>query len=92
MERRIEIDSIKPNVTICFMETEINNGFFQSMLQAFLFGILGTFLALIAFLLFDLITPKLSLQEQLTKGNVAVGIVVSSLFIGAFYLASVAVH
>jgi putative membrane protein len=53
-----------------------------SLLAAAAFGLLGIALLAFGFKVFDWITPKLNVEEELSKGNVAVGIVVSAVALG----------
>jgi len=55
-----------------------------------LFGLVGIFLFFIAYFAFDKLTPKLEVETELAKGNMAVGVVVGSLLIAiALVVASV---
>lgn len=45
------------------------------------FGVIGIVLLILGYFLFDIITPKLDVPAELTKGNVSVGIVVAALLI-----------
>ena len=58
------------------------NTFELSLLAAAVFGLLGIALLALGFKVFEWITPKLKVEEELTKGNVAVGIAVGSLLLG----------
>jgi putative membrane protein len=53
-----------------------------SLVAAAAFGLLGLALLLLGFKLFEWITPKLNVEEELSKGNVAVAIVVGAAIIG----------
>ena len=58
----------------------------QALVHALLgtaaFGILGIFLMLAGFKLFEFTTRRLDIEKQLDNQNIAVGIVVGSLLIG----------
>lgn len=58
----------------------------QSLVNALLgsaaFGILGIFLMLVGFKLFEFATRRLDIEKQLENQNISVGIVVGSLLIG----------
>ena len=53
-----------------------------SLLAAAVFGLLGIALLAVGFKVFEWITPKLNVEEELGKGNVAVGIVVAAVILG----------
>jgi putative membrane protein len=59
---------------------------FQSLVNALLgtaaFGILGIFLMLVGFKLFEFATRRLDIEKQLENQNISVGIVVGALLIG----------
>lgn len=54
----------------------------NSLLAATAFGLLGIVLLAFGFKVFEWITPKLNVEEELAKGNTAVGIVVAAALIG----------
>lgn len=54
----------------------------NSLLAATLFGLLGIAMLALGFKVFEWITPKLHVEEELGKGNVAVGIVVAAAILG----------
>jgi putative membrane protein len=56
--------------------------FGMSLLAAGVFGALGIALLAFGFKVFDWITPKLDLEDELCKGNTAVAIVVGAAVIG----------
>jgi putative membrane protein len=58
------------------------NTFEMSLLAAAAFGLLGIAMLVVGFKVFEWLTPKLKIEEELTKGNVAVGIMVGALLIG----------
>jgi uncharacterized membrane protein YjfL (UPF0719 family) len=47
----------------------------------FLYAILGVVLMFIAYRVIDLLTPKVDFQEELRKGNVAVGLFIAAIFV-----------
>lgn len=53
-----------------------------ALLAAALFGILGIVLLALGFKVFEWITPRLKIEEELGKGNIAVGIVVAAATLG----------
>ena len=64
-----------------FAEGWTTDTFGMSLLAAAAFGLLGIVLLIIGFKIFEWITPKLKVEEELTKGNVAVGIAVGALLL-----------
>jgi putative membrane protein len=66
-----------------FAETWNFEAMGASLLAAALFGVLGIALLALGFKVFEWITPKLKVEEELSKGNVAVGIVVAAATLGA---------
>lgn len=46
-----------------------------------IFGLIGIVLLIIGFKAFDMLTPKLDLEAELAKGNMAVGVVVGALLL-----------
>lgn len=65
-----------------FAETWNFEAMGASLVAAALFGILGIALLALGFKVFEWITPKLKVEEELSKGNVAVGIVVAAATLG----------
>lgn len=59
----------------------IPDNFFVGAAGALIFGIVGICLFLSAYFLFDKLTPKLDVPEELCKGNMAVGVVVAALMV-----------
>ncbi|AWM36464.1 hypothetical protein GobsT_57310 [Gemmata obscuriglobus] len=53
-----------------------------SLLAAAAFGLLGIALLALGFKVFEWITPKLNVEEELAKGNVAVGVVLAAVVLG----------
>lgn len=56
------------------------------------FGVLGILLLLLGYFLFDIVTPKLNVAEELNKGNMSVGVVVAALLLSIAWIASSVVH
>ena len=54
----------------------------NSLMAATAFGLLGIALLALGFKVFEWITPKLHVEEELSKGNTAVGIVVAAAILG----------
>jgi putative membrane protein len=65
-----------------FAEGWTTDTFGMSLAAVAAFGLLGIVLLIIGFKVFEWITPKLKVEEELTKGNVAVGIAVGALLLG----------
>jgi putative membrane protein len=65
-----------------FAEGWTTNTFEMSLLAAATFGLLGIAMLALGFKVFEWITPKLNVEEELTKGNMAVGVMVGALLIG----------
>ncbi|MFD1737101.1 DUF350 domain-containing protein [Bacillus salitolerans] len=51
-----------------------------------IWGAFGVFLQMVAYLLFEVLTRKFSVEEQLHKGNIAVGIVTFSVSVGLAFV------
>lgn len=58
------------------------DAFGMSLLAAAVFGVLGIALLALGFKVFEWITPKLHVEEELSKGNIAVAIVVGAAVLG----------
>ncbi|MCI0703535.1 MAG: DUF350 domain-containing protein [Planctomycetia bacterium] len=56
--------------------------FEMALLAAAVFGLLGIALLALGFKVFEWITPKLHIEEELGKGNVAVGIMIGAVILG----------
>ena len=52
------------------------------------FGLIGIALLLIGYFVFDLLTRRIDIQEQLNKGNTAVAVVVGALLLAIAYIAA----
>lgn len=57
------------------------DSFEMSLAAAGAFGLLGIALLALGFKVFEWITPNLKVEEELTKGNTAVGIAVGALLV-----------
>ena len=60
--------------------------FAMSLTAAAIFGLLGIALLAVGFKVFEWITPKLNVEEELGKGNIAVGIVVAGSVLGVAFI------
>lgn len=58
------------------------DSFGMSLLAVGAFGLLGIVLLVLGFKLFEWVTPKLNVEEELSKGNIAVAIVVAAAILG----------
>lgn len=47
----------------------------------FLYAALGVAMMFVAYRVIDLLTPKVDFEEELRKGNVAVGVFIAAIFI-----------
>ena len=56
-----------------------------------LFGLIGIGLLMAGYFLFDVLTRRIDIQEQLNKGNTAVAIVVGAMLLAIAYVAAHAV-
>ncbi|MCE9566407.1 MAG: DUF350 domain-containing protein [Planctomycetes bacterium] len=65
-----------------FADGWTTNSFEMSLLAAAAFGLLGIAMLALGFKVFEWITPKLNVEEELVKGNIAVGIMVGALLLG----------
>lgn len=59
-----------------------SEAFAMSLLAAAVFGLLGIALLALGFKVFEWITPKLDVEQELAKGNIAVGILVGAVVLG----------
>jgi putative membrane protein len=62
--------------------------FLTNLVASAAFGLLGILLLLLGYWLFDLITPKIDVQKELTEKNMAVAVVVAALLLGIAYVAA----
>lgn len=65
--------------------------FEMSLGAAGAFGLLGIFLLVAGFKIFELVTPRVDLEKELAEKNLAVGIVVGALLIGIALIVSRAI-
>jgi putative membrane protein len=57
-------------------------GLLHALLGSASFGLLGLILMVVGFKLFEFVTKRLDIEQQLANQNVAVGIVVAALLLG----------
>ena len=75
-----------------FVLAQLNPEFTGGLVASLVFGLIGLALLLAGYWLFDLMTPRLDVQEQLTKGNTAVAIVIGALLWSIAYIVTHVVH
>lgn len=66
--------------------------FWVGAVGSLVFGVIGIVLLILGYFLFDVITPKLDVPAELTKGNVSVGIVIAALLISIALITAHVVH
>ena len=57
------------------------DGFGMALVAATAFGLLGILMLAVGFKVFEKITPKLDIEVELAKGNMAVGIMVGAMLL-----------
>jgi putative membrane protein len=62
--------------------------FWGNIISAAAFGIVGIVLLLLGYLLFDVITPRIDVQKELSEKNMAVAVVIVALLLGIAYIAA----
>lgn len=67
------------------------DSFGMALIAAAAFGLLGIVLLAIGFKAFERITPKLDVETELAKGNIAVGIMVGALLIAMALILKMAI-
>jgi putative membrane protein len=65
--------------------------FGQLFVEALAFGLLGIALLALGFKVFERITPKLDVEEQLKAGNMAVGVMVAAVMLAIGIVVAVCV-
>lgn len=65
-----------------FAETWNFEAMGASLVAAALFGVLGIVMLALGFKVFEWITPRLKVEEELAKGNMAVSVVVAAVILG----------
>jgi putative membrane protein len=63
----------------------------DAAMASLVFGLIGIGLLLAGYFLFDMLTRRIDIQEQLNKGNTAVAIVVGALLLAIAYISAHAV-
>ena len=69
-------------------EFAVPENFWMAMASSLVFGLIGIFLLILGYKVFDRLTPSLHFQEELKKGNIAVAIVVAVLLAAIAYIAA----
>jgi len=64
------------------MELNLPDHFLSDIVATVAFGLVAIFLSVIGYKTFDKLTPKLKFDELLTKGNLAMAIVMGSFMLG----------
>jgi putative membrane protein len=62
--------------------------FIPNIVASLAFGFVGIVLLLAGYWLFDLITPRIDVQKELTEKNMAVALVIAALLLGIAYVAA----
>jgi putative membrane protein len=62
--------------------------FISNIVASLAFGLVGIVLLLLGYWLFDLITPRIDVQKELTEKNMAVALVIAALLVGIAYVAA----
>jgi putative membrane protein len=58
----------------------------SALTDTLIWGVFGVILQMAAYLLFELLTRKFSVEEQLHKGNIAVGIITFAVSVGLAFV------
>jgi putative membrane protein len=79
--------------TIEWLPPEFYGKLWGGFLLTLVYGLLGIVLAVLGFKVFDWITPRIHIQQELSeKHNVAVAIVVAAIVLGICHIVATAVH
>ena len=68
------------------MQFNLPDYFLTDLVVTVAFGIVAIFLIIFGYVVFDKLTPRLDFNDLLSKGNVALGIVVGSFILGLCYV------
>ena len=68
------------------MQLTLPDLFLTDLLATVAFGIVAILLIIVGYVAFDKLTPKLDFNDLLNKGNLALGLVVSSFILGLCYV------
>jgi putative membrane protein len=64
----------------------------MQLLYAAVFGAMGIVFLMLGYKIFEWITPKFDVEDQLQKGNVAAGIAVAGLLVAIALIMAAAIH
>jgi putative membrane protein len=73
---------LEPETMTLFAEHWTFEALGNALLAAGAFGVLGIALLALGFKVFEWITPKLNVEQELGKGNIAVAVVMAAVIIG----------
>jgi putative membrane protein len=68
------------------MQLHLPDYLFTDLVSTVAFGIVAVLLIVVGYVTFDKLTPKLDFNDLLSKGNVAMAIVVGSFILGLCYV------
>ena len=68
------------------MQMHLPEYFAGDIVSTMAFGVVAILLIVLGYVTFDKLTPKLDFDESLSKGNLAVGIVVGSFILGICFV------
>jgi putative membrane protein len=68
------------------MEMHLPDYFCGDLVATIAFGIVAILLIILGYVAFDRLTPRLDFNDLLSKGNVALGIVIGSFLLGLCYV------
>jgi len=68
------------------MQYHLPDYFFTDLVSTVAFGIVAILLIIVGYIAFDKLTPKLDFDDLLNKGNLALGVVISSFILGLCYV------
>ena len=68
------------------MQYHLPDYFFTDLVSTVAFGIVAILLIIVGYVAFDKLTPKLDFNDLLSKGNIALGIVIGSFILGLCYV------
>ncbi|HJZ94418.1 MAG TPA: DUF350 domain-containing protein [Gemmataceae bacterium] len=71
-----------------FGQAPESHDFGRAVLGSVVFGLIGIALLVLGYFVFDLLSKRIDIQEQLNKGNTAVAIVVGALLFSIAYIAA----
>ena len=75
-----------------FAELAFPDTFWVGAVGSLVFGLIGVFLLMLGFKMFEWVTPYLEVEKEIAKGNYAVALVVSSIILAIAYMAAHVIH